>query len=441
MITPLAVATGQKQSRHTVCRARNSSDTRGSYDAAMHKLNVGHRPGGGLAIIAAAVLLLAVTMGSRTVVGLFLSPLNSATGLGVATISFAIAVSQLTWGVAQPFAGMLAERMGAARVILGGTLLAAAIGALFPFAHSAPMLVAVFAVGGVAATVGSPSLLIGVVSQRVPAERRGMVAGLIGAGGPLGQLVLAPATQVAISLAGWVNAALALAVLALASLPLALAFRPAATPARSAHFESGSLSTALASLHYWIINATFFVCGLHVFFLMTHLPGVIELCGLPSSVSGLSLAALGLFNIAGSIAAGFVIQRSSMKRMLASLYAARGVGIALFMLAPKNELTVLAFSAWMGLTYMAVLPPTAGLVGRLYGTQRLATLLGITFLVHQLGAFVGAWLGGVVLERTGSYDLMWRLDLLLAAVAAVISLAVHEKPTVRIPQSPRAVTA
>jgi len=393
----------------------------------MDELNAGNRSGGGLAVIAAAVVLLAVTMGTRTVVGLFLSPLNSATGLGVATISFAIAVSQLTWGVAQPFAGMLAERMGAARVILGGTLLAAAIGALFPFAHSAPLLVAVFALGGVAATVGSPSLLIGVVSQRVSAERRGMVAGLIGAGGPLGQLVLAPATQLAIALAGWVYAALALALLALASLPLALVFRQPATPARSAPAGSGSLRTALASRHYWIINATFLVCGLHVFFLMTHLPGVIELCGLPSSVSGLSLAALGLFNIAGSIAAGFVMQRCSMKRMLASLYAARGVGIALFVVAPKNELTVLAFSAWMGLTYMAVLPPTAGLIGRLYGAQRLATLLGITFLVHQAGAFLGAWLGGVVLERTGSYDLMWRLDLALAAVAATISLGMREQ--------------
>src|SRR5262245_38151701 len=245
--------------------------------------------GGTLAITAAAVALLAVTMGTRSVFGLFLSPLNSTTGLGVATISFAIAVSQLSWGIAQPFAGMLAERMGAARVIVGGRLLAAAVGADYPFAHSAAMLVAVFALGGVAATVGSPSLLIGTVSQRVPAERRGMVAGLIGAGGPLGQLTLAPATQAMISLAGWVNAALALAALALASLPLALAFRQPGAPARSASAASGSVATALASPHYWLINATFFVCGLHVFFLMTHLPGVIELCGLPSSVAGLSL--------------------------------------------------------------------------------------------------------------------------------------------------------
>jgi len=384
--------------------------------------------GEALAVTVAAVALLAVTMGTRSVFGLFLSPLNSASGLGVATISFAIAVSQLTWGVAQPFAGMLAERIGAARVILGGTLLAAAVGAVLPFAHGAPLLVAVFALGGVAATVGSPSLLIGIVSQRVPAQKRGMVAGLIGSGGPLGQLVLAPATQAMISLAGWVSAALTLAALALASLPLALAFRRPAAPTRTAAAAPDSLRKALNSPHYWIINATFFVCGLHVFFLMTHLPGVIELCGLPSSVSGMSLAALGLFNIAGSIAAGFVVQRYSMRRTLASLYAARGIGIALFMAAPKTELTVLVFSAWMGLTYMAVLPPTAGLIGRLYGAQRLATLLGITFLVHQAGAFLGAWLGGVVLERTGSYDLMWRLDLGLAAVAAAVSLAVREEP-------------
>ena len=398
--------------------------------------------GGALALTLAAVALLAVTMGTRSVFGLFLSPLNSASGLGVATISFAIAVSQLTWGVAQPFAGVLAERIGAARVIVAGTLLAAAVGAMVPFAHSASMLVAVFALGGVAATVGAPSLLIGTVSQRVPAERRGMVAGLIGAGGPLGQLTLAPATQAMIALTGWVNAALSLAALSLASIPLGLAFRQPGTPARAATQPRATLRTALASPHYWMINATFFVCGLHVFFLMTHLPGVIELCGLPSTVSGLALAALGLFNIAGSIAGGFVIQRYSMKRTLASLYAARGIGVALFMAAPKNELTVLAFSAWMGLTYMAVLPPTAGLIGKLYGAQRLATLLGITFLVHQLGAFLGAWLGGIVLERTGTYDLMWRLDLALAAVAAAISLAVRERlPTTPAAQAVRAVTA
>jgi predicted MFS family arabinose efflux permease len=381
-----------------------------------------------IAITAAAVALLALTMGSRSVVGLLLSPLNSATGLGMATLSFAVALSQLTWGAAQPFCGMLAERYGAARIIFVGTLLGALTLALLPFAHSALLLSAVFAVSGIAATVGSPSLLVGTVSQRVSPERRGLVAGVIGAGTPLGQLVLAPATQAIISLAGWVSATLVLAALSLVALPLALAFRrPPASPARTdATPVSIPLRTALASPRYWIINATFFVCGLHVFFLITHLPGAIELCGLSAGVSAAALAVLGLFNIAGSIAGGIVIQRYSMKRTLALLYAARAAGIALFLVAPKTELVVLAFSAWMGLTYMAVLPPTAGLIGKLYGAQRLATLLGITFVVHQVGAFLGSWLGGVVLEATGSYDWMWLADVALAVLAAAVCLAIRE---------------
>ncbi len=396
-------------------------------------MQTNHNPAraGAWVLVAAAVLLLAVTMGSRTVFGLFLSPLNSATGLGIATISFAIAVSQLAWGVAQPLVGVLAERHGAARVIVAGSLLAAVASALLPFADSAALLVAVLAVSGIAATVGSPSLLVGTVSQRVSAERRGMAAGIVGAGGPLGQLVLAPATQAVISLAGWVTAAFSIAALALVALPLALAFRrgpaPATAVAQAATQAGATLREALTSRGFWLINATFFVCGLHVFFLVTHLPGVIELCGLPASVAGLSLAVLGLFNIAGSIGAGWVIQRASMKWTLAWLFAARAAGIALFLAAPKTELTVLAFSVWMGLTYMAVLPPTAGLIGKLYGTQRLPTLLGLTFMLHQVGAFLGSWLGGVFVEATGSYDGMWMLDLALATAAAALALTIRER--------------
>ena len=386
---------------------------------------------GAIALTAAAIGLLAVTTGSRSVFGLFISPLNSATGLGIATISLAVALSQLAWGAAQPVCGLLAERYGPARIIFAGGLLAAAAGALLPFAHSAVLLAAVLAAGGVAATVGSPSLLVGTVSQRVAPERRGLVAGIVGAGGPLGQLVLAPATQAVIAAAGWVGAAFALAGLSLAALPLALAFRGPAAASADAHAApraGASLGEALASPQYWLVNATFFVCGVHVLFLVTHLPGVIELCGLPSSVSGFALSALALFNIGGSIGAGLVIQRYSMKRTLAALFAARGLGVALFFAAPKTELVVLAFSVWMGLTYMAVLPPVAGLIGKLFGAARLPTLLGITFVVHQAGAFLGSWLGGVVLETTGSYDRMWILDLALAALATAVSLTVREQP-------------
>jgi predicted MFS family arabinose efflux permease len=256
------------------------------------------------------------------------------------------------------------------------------------------------------------------------------VAGIVGAGGPLGQLVLAPATAAVISLAGWATAAFALAALALLSIPLALAFRrrpaTAAPAAQTATPGGATLREALASRGFWLVNATFFVCGVHVFFLVTHLPGVIEVCGLPPSVSGAALAVLGLFNIAGSIGAGWVIQRCSMRWTLSWLFAARAAGIALFLAAPKTELTVLAFAVWMGLTYMAVLPPTAGLIGKLYGTQRLPTLLGITFMLHQVGAFLGSWLGGVFVEATGSYDGMWALDLGLAVAAAALALTIRE---------------
>ena len=378
-------------------------------------------------LVAAAVGVLAVTMGTRTVFGLFLSPLNSATGLGIAAISLAVAVGQLAWGLAQPLCGALADRYGAARAIAAGSLLGAACGMAVPFAGSAASLTLVLALSGVAATVGSPSLLVGTVSARVAPERRGMVAGIIGAGGPLGQLVLAPATQGLIALAGWMSAMLSIAALSIAALPLALAFRRGPGPvARAGNGGAATVRKALASRGFWLINATFFVCGLHVFFLVTHLPGVIELCGLPARVSGYALALLGLFNIAGSIGVGFVIRRHSMQRTLAVLFAARALGIVLFLAAPKTEPVVLAFSVWMGITYMAVLPPTAGLVGKLYGAERLATLLGVVFMLHQVGAFLGSWLGGVVLERTGSYDGMWKLDLTLAILAAGVSLTIPE---------------
>jgi predicted MFS family arabinose efflux permease len=385
-------------------------------------------------LVAAAVLLLAVTMGSRTVFGLFISPLNSATGIGIAGISLAVAVSQLAWGVAQPLAGMLTERYGAARVIAAGCLLGAASGAAVPFAGSIAALALILGLAGVAATVGSPSLLVGTASQRFASEKRGLVAGIVGAGGPLGQLVLAPATQGLITLAGWTTAMFSVAALSLAALPLALAFRrrpAAAGAARAAGQPGATVREALSSRAFWLINATFFVCGVHVFFLVTHLPGVIELCGLPASVSGIALALLGLFNIAGSLGAGFVIQRFSMQRTLAVLFAARALGVGLFLAAPKTEVTVLAFSVWMGLTYMAVLPPTAGLVGKLYGAERLATLLGLVFMLHQVGAFLGSWLGGLALELTGSYDAMWKLDLALAALAAAVSLAIPERREAR----------
>jgi len=393
----------------------------------------------------AAAALLAITMASRASFGLFVSPINTSTGLGVATISFAVAISQLAWGAAQPVAGALADRYGAARIIVI-TAIAFGLGhALIPFATTGAGLVAALGLIGIAsAGAGGTSVLISAVSRRVAPGRRGLASGIVGAGGPIGQLVFAPAVQTTIAAGGWVTAMFALAALPLAALPLAARFRerrrsspsaahtphPMPTPGSTAPRSSAlsALRKASRSASYWCVTGAFFVCGFHVSFLLAHMPGVIELCGMSAALSGVSLAVMGFFNIASSIVSGFVIQRFPMKLTLAILYALRGMGVAAFLVLPKTEAAVLAFAVWMGLTYMATLPPTVGLIGKLFGTRNLGTLLGMTMFVHQVGSFLGVWLGGVAREATGSFDWMWRIDIALAAAAALVCLAIRERP-------------
>jgi MFS family permease len=388
-------------------------------------------------LIAAACAVLAITFGSRASIGLFLSPINTATGLGIATISFAAAVSQLMWGAWQPVFGALADRYGASIVIVIGGLLLAVGTALIPYTTSGPGLVlslGIIVAAGAAA--GSMSTLLGTIGQRVPPEKRGLATGIVNAGGSTGQLILAPVVAFGIAGWGWVNAMYGLAAVALLTLPLALFFRTPrkAATARAAAPAPGmrvALREALRTPSYWYLMGGFFVCGFHIAFLITHMPGVIELCGLSPTLAGTSIAIIGLFNIAGSILAGMAVQRWSMKYLLALLYASRGVGVAVFLVAPKTELTILVFSVWMGLTYLATVPPTAGLVGKLFGTRYLATLFGITLFAHQVGGFFGAWLGGIAFEATGHYDWMWYADIGLAIFAALINLPIREPRVAR----------
>ncbi len=401
-------------------------------------------------LVIAAAAILAITMGLRTTLGLFISPLNTATGLGIVTISFAVAINHLLWGAFQPVFGAMADRFGPVKVIvLGGILLAAAL-ALVPLATSASGLVLTLGIGVAAgAAAGSMSTLFGAIGQRIPFERRGFATGIVNAGGSTGQLILAPVAQGLILVTGWVSALLALAAVALATLPLAWPLRrkPAAPAAAAAPRSSdaaaspppapapglrAALRTAARDSSYWYLNIGFFVCGFHVAFLLTHMPGVIEFCGLPPALAGTSLAVIGLFNIVGSIGSGIIVQRFRMKLTLAWLYAARGLGVAVFMLAPKTELVVLLFSVWMGLTWLATVPPTAGLVGKLYGTRYLATLFGITLFAHQIGGFFGAWLGGVAFVASGHYDWMWYADIALALLATIINLPIREPAMKRL---------
>lgn len=383
--------------------------------------------------VGAAAALMAVAQGSRSSFGFFVSPLNTATGLGLATISFALATSQLAAGVAQPLLAAWSDRVGLARSIATGALLLALFTAIVPFVSTGAGLTLALCAGTAAAVaVGSAPTLIAAVARRVPAERRDLAAGIVGAGGSAGQLVLGPTTQTVAIASGWVSAIALLAALSMIAIPLALAFRAGGAAAAEVRARGGHgtrAGDALRSRDYWLVTASFFLCGFHVSFLTAHMPGVIEACGLPASLAGTWLGIIGLSNIAGSIASGAAIRHVSKRKVLAGLYALRAVGVALFLVAPKTQAVVIAFSVWMGLTYMAALPPTSGLVADRFGVGRLASLLGIAMLLHQVGSFLGVWLGGLVFAAAGTYDWVWQADIALATVAACCALAVREPRT------------
>jgi len=380
------------------------------------------------ATVLAAALLMAMLMGTRSSMGLFVGPLNTATALGAATISLAFALSQLAWGFAQPVAGLLAGRHGTARVVVAGGVLSACGLGLVTVADSSTMLVGALLVAGAAgAAAGGAPLLMGAVAQRVAIERRGLALGLVSAGSSAGQLLLAPLAALLIGGIGWQGALLVFAALTLAVLPLAGAFRrPPLAAAEPPDARRGDARAALREPSFWFVTAGFFVCGFHVAFLTTHMPGVLELCGFSPAFSGLWLAIVGACNIAGSLAAGWLMQRVPMKALLGTLYALRAAGVGLFLCLPASSEVLLGFALWMGLTYMATLPPTSGIIAKLYGARNLALLFGVTMALHQVGSFLGVWLGGLELELTGAYRWIWLLDLLLAAAAALAHLPIRE---------------
>lgn len=389
-------------------------------------------------LIIVSALILMITMGSRQTMGLFISPLNTATGLGIVAISFAMAVSQLMWGVAQPIFGAIADRYGSVRVVVAGGFLLALGWALTPMVSSEWALTLTLGIIVAAgAGAGSFSILIGATASRLAPEKRPFAAGFINAGGSFGQFVFAPLTQALISAFGWVSAMLALAASALATLPMARILRrpsaPASPAARAtpASVEIGlreQLRIAARDRSYWYLHAGFFTCGFHVAFLVTHLPGEVGLCGLSAGVAATSLAIIGLANIAGSLGIGVLGAKYRMKYLLFWVYFTRAVAIGLYLAAPKTPLTFYVFAAVLGVTWLSTVPPTAGLVGKLFGTRYLATLFGLTLLSHQIGGFFGAWLGGLALVASGSYDWMWYADMGLALAAAIVNLPIKEAP-------------
>ena len=357
------------------------------------------RPAVVVTFAAAAILML--TMGSRQTLGLFVSPVNTSTGLGVTAISLALAIAQFVWGAAQPLAGAAADRWGPAPVLLAGIVLIAIGLALTPLMSSSLGLI--FSLGLVmafGAGAGSFSVLIGAAAHRLAPEARGTATGVINAGGSFGQFVFAPITQKLIQGFGWMGAMWTLAVITLAALPLV---RMVAGRGSSAHAHPSGQSRvwqavreSMGERSYLLLHAGFFTCGFHIAFLVTHLPGEVDLCGLSPTVASWSLGIIGLANIAGSLMAGAAVSRWRSKHILALMYGSRAALIALYLVAPKTPLTFYLFAAGLGLTWLATVPPTAAIVGKLFGIRYLATLFGLTLLSHQIGGFLGAW----VVRRT-----------------------------------------
>jgi predicted MFS family arabinose efflux permease len=351
----------------------------------------------------------------------------------VASISLAFAFGQLWWGITQPFAGIVADRWGSGRVLFAGVLLVALGTALVPFATTTFGLVVaigVLAAGG--AGLAGPSVLMSATARLVPVEKRAIASGIVNAGGSFGQFVFAPVAQGITAVAGWATALTSLAAITLLALPAAwvLRGRPAPAPgagaAAPAETTRAAIARAFAHRDYRLLAAGFFVCGVHVAFLSTHLPGVVASCNLPPAVGAWALAVIGLFNIVGSFGIGWAMGRWRMKSLLSLLYASRALAVLVFVFAPKTEAVLLSFAAVMGLTFLSTVPPTVGLVAQFFGTARMATLVGIVMLSHQIGGFVGVWLGGKVFEWTGAYTWMWWLDIVLAVGAALIHLPIRE---------------
>jgi predicted MFS family arabinose efflux permease len=381
----------------------------------------------------AAAGIMMVTMGTRQSLGLFIGPIGASTGIGIASISLALAIGQFTWGAIQPVAGAIADHYGPRVVLIGGILLLAVGSALTPFMSSGfGLIISLGLLSAIGAGAGSFSVLIGAAAQRLPNEARGSASGVINAGGSLGQFVFAPLLQKLIQSVGWMGAMWSMAVIALTALPLiATLTKPVKPSVEHTHKDAGvlnALRNAMKNPSYLLLHAGFFTCGFHIAFLVTHLPGEVNLCGLPASVASWSLAIIGLANIFGSLYAGSCVSKYRSKYILAAMYASRTLLIGLYLILPRTELNFYLFAAGLGFTWLATVPPTAAIVGKLFGVRYLGTLFGLTLLSHQTGAFLGAYLGGLAIIQFGDYSWMWYADMALAAIAALINLPIREAP-------------
>lgn len=386
-----------------------------------------------LVIIVGCVIAL-LNFGVRSGFGLFLEPISAANGWGREIFAFAIALQTVLWGFGQPFAGALADRYGSDRVLAVGAVLYAAGVALTAYASTPLMLnltLGMLLGMGLAGT--SFTVALAAIARMVPPEKRSWALGLGTAAGSMGQFLMVPLSQGFIAAYGWAFALLLLSLFALAIAPLATVLRgKTAENAGPKQSLSEALKEAGGQKSYWLLISGFFVCGFHVSFIQTHLPAYIVDRGLDPQTGAWALALVGLANVVGSYTAGVLGGKRSKKYLLSFIYGARAVVITIFVMMPMTQVSVLIFAFCMGLLWLSTVPLTSGLVAQIFGPRYMATLFGIVFFSHQVGGFLGVWLGGRLFDVTGSYDVVWWISAGLGIFAAIVHWPIDERPLVRV---------
>jgi MFS family permease len=390
-------------------------------------------------ILGFGCLISLMSFGPRSSLGFFLTPLSNANHWGRDVFGFALALQNLLWGIGQPLAGMIADRYGSARVLCAGGLMYAAGLALMSQAASAPLLdVSAGLLIGFGLSGTSFMVVLAAFGKLLPVEWRSRAFGFGTAAGSFGQFLYSPLAVALMDGFGWQQTLLIFGASTLAILPLSLALTTPKTDAKGAAAQSlrSALGEAFAHRSYLLLVIGFFTCGFQLAFITVHMPSYLVDRGLSAQVGGWTLAAIGLFNIIGSIASGWLGDRMPKRYLLSFIYFVRAAAILVFISFPVTAFSCIAFGAVMGLMWLSTVPPTNGIIVVMFGTRWLATLAGFAFFSHQVGGFLGVWLGGVVFERTGSYGPVWWLAILFGILSALINMPIVEKPVARIAPVP-----
>ena len=392
-------------------------------------------------VLACGAAIVTLSMGIRHGFGLWLQPITQAMGWTRESFALALAIQNIAWGLVGVFAGMAADRFGAFRVLVVGAILYGL--GLVGMALSPTTLLFALTTGlliGAAQAGTTYAVIYGVLGRQIAPEKRSWAMGVAAAAGSFGQFLMVPVEGFLISSLGWQDALLALSLLVLLIIPLALGLREpgfrGAAPAQRSQTVGQALAEAVRTPSFTLLTVGYFVCGFQVVFIAVHMPSYIKDLGLSPQVASFSLALIGLFNVFGTYIAGSLGQRMPRRFILAFIYMARSVVIVVFLLVPISPMSVYVFSAVMGMLWLSTVPPTNATIAQIFGVQHLSMLGGLVFFSHQIGSFMGVWLGGVLYDRTGSYDIVWYISIGLGVLACLVNLPVREQPLQRTAPQP-----